>query len=180
MKHPEYLWIGALAVASGLLSAAEVPEPCRSMPSASQLDCLQDQQEMLQHVLDYERTRGEVERLRQENQELYAPAPLKVLPAPTEGNPEKDANDAVVTEQIAWFDQALEVYAVVGSFDARTAYVRLEGREYRLRSGDALRGAQVIAVHPRGIQLSFFGHEIDIGLSTRNVTTLSEGQGDVQ
>ena len=71
-------------------------------------------------------------------------------------------------ERANWFDQQLEVYAVVGTPQEMTAYARLEGREYRLREGDSIRLARVLKVHSRGVELSVAGHEISVGLSGRS------------
>ena len=71
-------------------------------------------------------------------------------------------------ERANWFDQELEVYAVVGPPSALTAYARLDGREYRLREGDSIRLARVLKVHSRGVELSVAGHEISVGLSGRS------------
>ena len=70
-----------------------------------------------------------------------------------------------VMERVNWFDRNLEVYAIVGSGDSRTAHARLEGREYRLRTGDQLRLATVVRIEARTLHLSISGAEFPVSLS---------------
>ena len=68
-------------------------------------------------------------------------------------------------ERVNWFDQNLEIYAIVGNEESRIAHVRLEGREYRLRIGDQVRLATVIQIDPRAVHLAIPGVEFSLGLS---------------
>ena len=155
-------------------AAAELPSPCRQVPGVvAQLDCLQDQQDLLTRVLQIEQTRTQIEALRLEQETLNAPPVLEEVIAAGE-----DDESHIVAEQIAWFDQQLEVYAVIGSGAQMTAYARLDGREYRLQEGDSLRLARVVAVHPRGIELEVYGHAIEIGLAGRPPATAEAETND--
>lgn len=152
-----------IAFCSSPATAAELPSPCRQVTGiVAQIDCLQDQQDLLTRVLQIEQTRTQIESLRMEQQAFSAPPiPEEVIVAAS------DDESHIVAEQIAWFDQQLEIYAVIGSGEQMTAYARLDGREYRLREGDSVRLARVIEVHPRGVELEVFGHELQVGLAGR-------------
>ena len=164
-----------ILVLSPLLATAnELPTPCRQFSGVvAQIDCLQDQQDLLTRVLQIEQTRTQIEALRLEQETLSAPPVLEEVIAAGE-----DDESHVVAEQIAWFDQQLEVYAVIGSGAQMTAYARLDGREYRLREGDSLRLARVVAVHPRGIELEVYGHAIEVGLAGRPPATADAQTND--
>jgi len=150
--------------------ASEIPVPCESIQSTvARLDCIQEQHEILNQILEYEQTQIELERIRQEQRKLNKPNPV-VIPAVAEvssDDDEKEISDEL-QEQIAWFDQSLEVYGIVGSANDMTAYARMDGREFRLQEGDVIRLAKVVKVHLRGVRLSIFGHDLEIGLSGRS------------
>ena len=92
-------------------------------------------------------------------------------------NRDSDSEMSPAVVRANWFDQELEVYAVVGPPSTLTAYARLDGREYRLREGDSIRLARVLKVHSRGVELSVAGHEISIGLSGRSQPAAKESGG---
>ncbi len=149
-------------------NATPVPAPCHDIEKqVALLDCLQDQQDLLEQILIYEQTRTQIERIRQEQAQMTAPQPI--VPEPVVESAETESELAAA--QIAWFDQQLEVYAVIGNDQSRTAYARLDGREYRLKEGDSLRLAKILRVHPRSVELSILNHSFEIGLSGRNLTT---------
>ena len=160
-----------MAFCSSLAVAGELPAPCRQVSGVvAQIDCLQDQQDLLTRVLQIEQTRAQIETLRVEREALGAP-PM----------PEQTADEAhAASEQIAWFDQQLEVYAVIGSGGQMTAYARLDGREYRLREGDFMRLARVVDVHSRGVELEIFGRGFQVGLAGRPVLAKAEETNDVE
>ena len=137
----------------------QLPPPCRQYTSTVALiDCLQSQQEILQQVVKYYDLAATLAALQDE---IQSEPPASGIPDPE--SPQAKSNPEI--ERVNWFDQQLEVYAIVGTPEELTAHARLEGREYRLREGDSFRLARVIKVHPRGVSLSVSGHEISIGLS---------------
>ena len=151
----------------------QLPPPCRQYNSTVALiDCLQNQQEILQQVVKYYDLAAKLTALQDEIQSEPPASDIPDLESPqVQGDP--------VIERVNWFDQQLEVYAVVGTSQELTAHARLEGREYRLREGDSIRLARVTKVHPRGVDLSVSGHEISIGLSgqaARPVKAAADGQ----
>ena len=161
-----------MAFFCSLAAAGELPPPCRQISGVvAQLDCLQDQQDLLTRVLQIEQTRTQIQALRLEQEALNAPPPLEVIAG-------DDDESHVVAEQIAWFDQQLEVYAVIGSGAQMTAYARLDGRGYRLQEGDSLRLARVVSVHPRGIELEVYGRIIEVGLAGRPPASADAAHGD--
>ncbi len=151
-----------MAFCSSLAAAGELPTPCRQISGfVAQIDCLQDHQDLLARVLQIEQTRTKIEALRLERETLGAP------PMPEEVIGAVNDEPHAAKEQIAWFDQQLEVYAVIGGGEQMTAYARLDGRQYRLREGDFIRLARVVDVHSRGLKLEVFGHELKVGLAGR-------------
>ena len=137
-----------------------VPPVCnQNLGIVALLDCLKSQQEILQRVLEYEELAAKLSEL----QTQYNKPPPQ--PADTDDN-DSGSSDSII-DRINWFDQNLEVYAIVGSPKALTAYARLEGREFRLKAGDSIRLARVTDVHSRGIDLWVSGHEVSVGLSGR-------------
>ncbi len=142
-------------------SALTVPDAClkSAHSTVALLDCLQTQQELMQHILDYETLLLKAQEMRQQHTE---PAPPHTEQIATES--ETDAWNQIM-ERVNWFDRNLEVYAIVGSGDSRTAHARLEGREYRLRLGDQLRLATVVRIDPRTLYLSITGAEFPVSLS---------------
>ena len=150
---------GALSHADG---APAVPAACQdsTVSEVELVDCLQTQQEIVRHILDYEKALLEINRIRQERIE---PPPAQIdesASAPAEETWES------IMERVNWFDQNLEIYAIVGvDAETRTAHARLEGREYRLRLGDQVRLATVVNIEPRAIYLEISGAEFSIGLS---------------
>ena len=151
----------------------QLPPPCRQYNSTVALiDCLLNQQEILQQVVKYYDLAAKLATLQDEIQSEPPASDIPDLASPqAQGDP--------VIERVNWFDQQLEVYAVVGTSQELTAHARLEGREYRLREGDLIRLARVIKVHRRGVDLSVSGHEISIGLSgqaARPVKAAADGQ----
>ena len=151
----------------------QLPPPCRQYTSTVALiDCLQSQQEILQQVVKYYDLAAKLAALQDE---IQSKPPASDIPDLKSSQAQSDP----VIERVNWFDQQLEVYAVVGTPQELTAYARLEGREYRLREGDSFRLARVTKVHPRGVDLSVSGHEISIGLSGQTAR-LVEAAVDVQ
>ena len=142
-------------------SALSVPDACQESAASTValLDCLQTQQEIMRHILDYESLLQQAQELRLQRTEPPPPHTDQVTTAS-----ETDSRDPV-TERVNWFDRNLEVYAIVGSDESRTAHARLEGREYRLRPGDQLRLATVIRIDPRTLYLAIPGAEFPVSLS---------------
>lgn len=124
------------------------------------LDCLESQQDVLQRILEYEELAAKLSEL----QTQYGEPPAR----PTDADSDEPDSTESVIDRINWFDQNLEVYAIVGAPGALTAYARLDGREYRLKNGDSIRLARVTEVRSRGIDLRVSGHEVSVGLSGRN------------
>lgn len=131
-----------------------VPETCRGAPRpVALMDCIQTEIELMRLISEHHAL----------VQDIGTSSP-KLEPPPQV--PEGVEESAL--ERVAWFDENLEIYAIIGTADDLIAYARLGGRVYRLRRGDAVRLARVIDVHERGIELSVAGTEISIGLSGRN------------
>lgn len=149
---------GALSHAD---SAPAVPAACQdsAVSEVELVDCLQTQQEIVRHILDYEKALLEINRIRQERIE---PPPAQINES---ASPPAEESWESVMERVNWFDQNLEVYAIVGDAETRTAHARLEDREYRLRLGDQVRLATVVNIEPRAIYLEISGAEFAIGLS---------------
>ena len=139
----------------------QIPPECRNLShTVAMIDCLQNQLEILKFALDYHETASKIENLLS-NQTSPAPAAI-----------EKESSESeLVLDRINWFDQNLEIYAIVGSPERLTALGRLNGRHYRLREGDSIRLAKVKAINPRGVILTFSDREFSIGLSGRPVSS---------
>lgn len=137
----------------------QIPPECRNVShTVAMIDCLQNQLEILRYALDYHETASKIENLLL-NQTSPAPAAI-----------EKESSESeLVLDRINWFDQNLEIYAIVGAPEKLTALGRLNGRHYRLREGDSIRLAKVKTINPRGVTLTFSDREFSIGLSGRPV-----------
>ena len=160
-------WILSLHLyGTGALSHAEsqltVPPACQhaAANAVELVDCLQTQQEIVQHILDYEKALLEIDVIRQALTEPPPPAQIDE----SDSAPAEESWDSIM-ERVNWFDQNLEIYAIIGDAETRTAHARLEGREYRLRLGDQVRLATVVNIEPRVIYLAISGAEFAIGLS---------------
>ena len=154
-------------LASAQIHAAEpvqIPPQCQgAVGTVALIDCLRNQQEIISQLHDYYSIAAKIRNLQAE--QGTANAPPAAVPS---ADHDSDAEMSPGIERANWFDQQLEVYAVVGTPQEMTAYARLEGREYRLREGDSIRLARVMKVHSRGVELSVAGHEISVGLSGRS------------
>ena len=137
----------------------DVPTPCMEATSTiAVLDCLHNQQSILQQIFNYHTLVAKISKIQSENK---SPAPQASLAT------ENQKNEHVL-DRINWFDQHMEVYAIVGSPEDLIAYARLDGNEYRLKKGDSIRLALVSNVYQRGIDLVISGHKVSIGLSGRS------------
>ena len=162
-----------ICLASAHIHAAEpvqIPPPCQgAVGTVALIDCLRNQQEIISQLHEYYSITAQIRKLQAEQGSANdPPAPI----TPTDRDSDAEMSSAIVRAN--WFDQELEVYAVVGSPSALTAYARLDGREYRLREGDSIRLARVLKVHSRGVELSVAGHEISVGLSGRTQSAAKE------
>jgi len=136
----------------------EIPPICSDRSgTVALLDCLQNQQDILRQVLEYQELAAQIFEFQAGDSVPPPQVPIKHIPDDLEPG----------MDRVNWFDQNLEIYAIVGTPDALVAYARLDGREYRLQTGDTIRLARVIEVHQRGVQLSVSGHDVSIGLSGR-------------
>ena len=137
---------------------SNLPPPCRAdLRPVPLLNCLQEQHTIMQAVLNYHELRTRVaksqsERVEAERNIQYSP------------DPEPDNS----ISRVQWFDENLQIYAIVGQSDQLTAYARLDGHEYRLQQNDVIRLAEVKKIDLRGVELSVFGNLIYIGLSGSN------------
>ena len=160
-------------LASAQIHAAEpvqIPPPCQgAVGTVALIDCLRNQQEIISQLHEYYSITAQIRKLQAEQGSANDP-PAAITPA----DRDSDAEMSSAIVRANWFDQELEVYAVVGSPSALTAYARLDGREYRLREGDSIRLARVLKVHSRGVELSVAGHEISVGLSGRTQPAAKE------
>ncbi len=138
----------------------EIPPICSDIAgTVAVLDCLQNQQDILKRVLEYQQLVAKIAQF----QTLSNSAPEVSSEEPsTEPDPGMD--------RLNWFDQNLEIYAIVGSPDELVAYARLDGREYRLKEGDTIRLARVTKVRRRQVHLLVSGHAMSVGLSGRSQT----------
>ena len=154
-------------LASAQIYAAEpvqIPPPCQgAVGTVAVIDCLRNQQEIVRQLHEYYSITAQIRKLQAEQGAANAP-PAAVPSADRDSDTEMN----LAIERANWFDQQLEVYAVVGTPQEMTAHARLEGREYRLREGDSIRLARITKVHPRGVDLLVSGHEISVGLSGRS------------
>ena len=161
---------------SAQIHAAEpvqIPPQCQgAVGTVALIDCLRNQQEIISQLHEYYSITAKIRKLQEEfGNANAAPAAL------SSDNRDSDSEMSPAVVRANWFDQELEVYAVVGPPSALTAYARLDGREYRLREGDSIRLARVLKVHSRGVELSVAGHEISIGLSGRSRPEAKESGG---
>ena len=151
----------------------QIPPPCQgAVGTVALIDCLRNQQEIISQLHEYYSLTSKISKL-QAGIGSADEAPDALSSADSDNDPEM--SQAIVRAN--WFDQQLEVYAVVGPPSALTAYARLDGREYRLREGDSIRFARVLKVHSRGVELSVAGHEISVGLSGRSLPAEKESGG---
>ena len=159
--------------AAAQIHAAEpiqIPRQCQGADgTVALIDCLRNQQEIISQLHEYYSITAQIRKLQAEIG--TANEPPDALPSTNLAN-DPEMSPAIVRAN--WFDQELEVYAVVGAPSALTAYARLDGREYRLREGDSIRLARVLKVHSRGVELSVAGHEISVGLSGRSRAAAKE------
>lgn len=133
----------------------EIPLECRQETRIiALLDCLQNHQDLLEAVLNYQRLLIEIEQAKSKRTEAnYTPPPT---------------NDSKVSEALAtkqWFEKNLLVYDIVGTEPNLTAHARLNQREYRLQKGDTIRTAIVMEVFPRGLELAVGDFQFLLGLS---------------
>ena len=160
-------------LASAHIHAAEplqIPPPCQgAVGTVALIDCLRNQQEIISQLHEYYSITAQIRKLQAEQGSANDP-PAAI----TAADLDSDAEMSSAIVRANWFDQELEVYAVVGSPSELTAYARLDGREYRLREGDSIRLARVLKVHSRGVELSVAGHEISVGLSGRSQPAAKE------
>ena len=161
---------------SAQIHAAEpvqIPPQCQgAVGTVALIDCLRNQQEIISQLHEYYSITAKIRKLQEEfGNANAAPAAL------SSDNRDSDSEMSPAVVRANWFDQELEVYAVVGPPSTLTAYARLGGREYRLREGDSIRLARVLKVHSRGVELSVAGHEISIGLSGRSQPAAKESGG---
>lgn len=122
------------------------------------LDCLQNQKDILSHVLEYQQLVTKISEF-----QSNADSVPRVATDDRSDKPEPGI------DRVNWFDQNLEIYAIVGDPSALVAYARLDGRVYRLKPGDTIRLARVIEVYQRGVTLQVSGHEITVELSGREL-----------
>lgn len=140
---------------SGSEGVYDLPLPCRAdLRPLPLMNCLQEQQNIMQAVLNYHELRTKVARSHAER--LNAEQTVSTPPIPEPDNS---------LSRVQWFDENLQVYAIAGEPGNLTAYARIKGNEYRLQRNDVIRLAKVLDVHSRGIDLVVFGNEISIGLS---------------
>ena len=160
-------------LASAHIQAAEplqIPPPCQgAVGTVALIDCLRNQQEIISQLHEYYSITAQIRKLQAEQGTATDP-PAAI----TTADLDSDAEMSSAIVRANWFDQELEVYAVVGSPSELTAYARLDGRVYRLREGDSIRLARVLKVHSRGVELSVAGHEISVGLSGRTQPAAKE------
>ena len=151
----------------------QIPPQCQSaVGTVALIDCLRNQQEIISQLHEYYSITAKVRKLQAEQGNADDPPA-----ALSSDNRDSDSEMSPAVVRANWFDQELEVYAVVGPPSTLTAYARLDGREYRLREGDSIRLARVLKVHSRGVELSVAGHEISIGLSGRSQPAAKESGG---
>ncbi len=165
-KRIRYIFVIVLLILQGNVVAGgntRIPSECRNLShTVALIDCLQNQLEILQYALNYHQTASKITDLLS-NHKTEAPAAVE----------EKSVSDPVI-DRINWFDQHLEIYAVVGSSDNLTALGRIGDRHYRLQEGDSIRLAKVQKIHTRGLTLSFANHEFSIGLTGRTLSLTAE------
>ena len=141
---------------SGFEKPDSVPAECeKSLGAVALLDCLQVQHDILQAILEYQELLTRIEQAKSER--------TNVTLAPPAAAEEPQQEEALIRAN--WFDENLQVYAIVGKPQQMTAYARLNGHEYRLQEGDVIRLAKVAKIHTRGIELSVSGYLMSIGIS---------------
>ena len=161
------LWMGIAGLAFAQ-QYPDIPPVCDDHSgTVALIDCLQSQQDILRRILEYQQLAAKISEVQ---------TPQRNTPPETEVQAKSD-EPVPGMERVNWFDQNLEIYAIVGTPNALTAYGRLDGREYRLQEGDTIRLARVTKVHARGVRLLISGHEISISLSGRS-QTLQTGDAD--
>ncbi len=149
----------------------EIPPVCDDQSgTVALIDCLQNQQEILRRVLEYQQLAVKISEI--QSIQLNTPPQISDDKGATQQVPGMD--------RVNWFDQNFEVYAITGSPESLIAYARLAGREYRLQPGDFIRLARVLKVHPRGVDLLVAGHEISIGLSGQSESSRNENESNLQ
>lgn len=150
------------AAFSGADTDYTVPKVCQQYAASTVdlVDCLQTQQDILKQIIDYESLMLQADVVNNQRMDLEPPHPGEQ----TSSSSANTARDSV-TDRVAWFDQNLEIYAITGSGDSRTAHARMSGREYRLHTGDQVRRATVMLIEPRTVRLSIPGVEFSIGLT---------------
>lgn len=149
----------------------EIPPVCDDqLGTVALIDCLQNQQEILRRVLEYQQLVTKISELR------------SIQPNTPPQIPEDEGATQKIPgmDRVNWFDQNLEVYAITGSPESLTAYARLAERDYRLQPGDFIRLARVLKVHPRGVDLLVAGHEISIGISGQSKSSRNENKSNLQ
>ena len=157
-----FLWMlpATLSVAGADYTVPPVCQPYAAS-TVDLVDCLQTQQEILKQIIDYESLMLQADVVNNQRMDLEPP-PLDQQISSSSENTARDS----VTERVAWFNQNLEIYAITGSGNSRTAHARMSGREYRLRTGDQIRRATVMLIEPRTVHLAIPGGiEFSIGLS---------------
>ena len=173
-KIIEFLLIFLASAQIHAAEPAQIPPQCQgAVGTVALIDCLRNQQEIISQLHDYYSIAAKIRNLQAEQGTANDP-PAALNPADRDSDPE--TSSAIVRAN--WFDQELEVYAVVGPPSTLTAYARLDGREYRLREGDSIRLARVLKVHSRGVELLVAGHEISIGLSGRSIQADAKENGE--
>ena len=173
-KIIEFLLIFLASAQIYAVEPAQIPPQCQgAVGTVALIDCLRNQQEIISQLHDYYSIAAKIRNLQAEQGTANDP-PAALNPADRDSDPET-SSDIV---RANWFDQELEVYAVVGPPSTLTAYARLDGREYRLREGDSIRLARVLKVHSRGVELLVAGHEISIGLSGRSIQADAKENGE--
>ena len=164
-------------LASTQIHAAElvqIPPQCQgAVGTVALIDCLRNQQEIISQLHEYYSITAQIRKLQAEQGAANAP-PAALPSADRDSDPEMSS--AIVRAN--WFDQELEVYAVIGHATGNDCVCPTRRREYRLREGDSIRLARVLKVHSRGVELSVAGHEISIGLSGRSIQPAAKENGE--
>ena len=150
---------------TGAQFAENLPPECRQdKRPVALLDCLRNQQDVLQAVADYHGLLARIEKAKAERAANYLLGASTLEPDNT-------------LARVQWFEENLQIYAVTGQPGSLTAHARLDGREFKLRQGDAIRQAQVSKIHSRGVEFQISGRKISIGLSGR-VKSLSSNRNE--
>ncbi len=163
-----------VVMTAGILFASEVPtasadyaipESCTTDPRpVAVIDCMHTQIELLTLAVEH---RELLVRLSQTTVQETPPAPQPVT--------DEVEGTGATTERAAWFDEHLQVYAISGIGNDRVAHATLDGREYRLRAGDAIRLAKVLEITDTGIELGISDTiSVIIGLGARKQATADQ------